>query len=507
MGSYRITLTCVISLLLLISLISLSWAGPSRSGPKPRLHNPAPRGAAQKMTGPDLVIEKFWVETVKPGQKMLNNQIADKTYLYFNWKVRNVGDRIASSSKLAVSCSVMMGKGPCPLGSSANFNIPQLWPRPKNSADPSGSTVVWNQQAFPAPDSVEKYRFVATIDPARQIAEKNEQNNRLTSMFTSPIQGRKKTPLKPPKQPNSPTSASIKSPTAINGKNTPTYVNKRGAVAQTKGLPFDTTLQVKAAIGDVFNKWVTTHTLEQPKTLLFRYSTQVKNILSVKKEVLGVNGGMPIQLNISNISAPPPGAYAMFTYPFTKAYEKFIVKITVKDTSGQEHQGVPVEITMAKNGGPTPTIQLSQVVLTIDKIVMIDDSDDLSSGEITFCFWADYSGGTNGKTPIVSYYNGNFNSGTEAQPGTKVVINGTPHRVTLYVKGSDNDADEEVFTTGTGPSCSGSTTTFDFAEGSRTLTIPPGATMTNKHPFMPFKATGSEDLEFEIHGSWQIQAP
>ena len=103
-------------------------------------------------------------------------------------------------------------------------------------------------------------------------------------------------------------------------------------------------------------------------------------------------------------------------------------------------------------------------------------------------------------TPVTEYYNGDFGSGTSASPGVQVVFDVTPKFVTLHVKGRDDDTLGGFETSG----CGGSPSEYDFASGSRNLTLPAGAVSTAKQTFLPFNATGSEDLEFGVHRTWQV---
>jgi len=161
----------------------MSGQGPEGLGGLSEKKAPLAKEALTTAKRPDLVVDKFWVETVQPGEKMLNGQIADKKYLYFTWKVRNIGDKISAPTKLNIGCVVIMGQGPCPLGPMANYDVKQLWPKPNSPNDPAGGQVFWNQQPFPAPASQVKYRFTAIVDPNKKIDEKNESNNKLVSVF------------------------------------------------------------------------------------------------------------------------------------------------------------------------------------------------------------------------------------------------------------------------------------------------------------------------------------
>jgi len=166
--------------------LSISTAGwPAEGKPAQELPKAEPTqkyGAMKK--GPDLVVDKFWVETILPGKKMPNGKTADKKYLYFVWRVRNVGDEVSASTKLNVSCEVLKGPGPCP-PVAKSYGVKTLWPRPNAPNDPSGGQTFWNETPFPAPTSSVKYQFTALVDPGNKVPEKDEGNNKLVSVFSS----------------------------------------------------------------------------------------------------------------------------------------------------------------------------------------------------------------------------------------------------------------------------------------------------------------------------------
>jgi len=174
-----------VSLLFLAGLVftTTGWAGQGGPLQEKAGEKPGPKAVAVR-SGPDLVVDKFWVETVMPGDRLPNGQTARRKYLYFVWKVRNIGDKVSTSTKLDVNCKVLAGPGSCPFVAES-YGVGVLWPRPHAPNDPSGAQTFWNQKPSPVPTSSVKFRFVALVDPDNRVPEKNEGNNRLVSVFSS----------------------------------------------------------------------------------------------------------------------------------------------------------------------------------------------------------------------------------------------------------------------------------------------------------------------------------
>ena len=85
-----------------------------------------------------------------------------------------------------------------------------------------------------------------------------------------------------------------------------------------------------------------------------------------------------------------------------------------------------------------------------------------------------------------------------------MTVFGTPDDLMLHVRGRDSDATFKLYKNLAGSECIGNTSDFDVAEGHRTIYPPAGVTSGDKQAFAPFMATGTEDLEFRVHGVWQI---
>jgi hypothetical protein len=82
---------------------------------------------------------------------------------------------------------------------------------------------------------------------------------------------------------------------------------------------------------------------------------------------------------------------------------------------------------------------LPQTVKVVwEKILIEDDSDDLSTGEGQFWFWANYGQPSGRSAPI--YYNGDLDSGHNYYPNRSVVIDNAPDHLTISASGFDKDA-------------------------------------------------------------------
>jgi len=114
--------------------------------------------------------------------------------------------------------------------------------------------------------------------------------------------------------------------------------------------------------------------------------------------------------------------------------------ITVRDGTGQSYQDT----------GRFVMMQLATTVKVVwERVLIIDDSDDLSTAEIHFWFWANYS---QPSAKFSQYYNGDADTGHTYDINRTVVVNNAPNFLTLAASGRDSDFTftEEV-NEGTGP--------------------------------------------------------
>ena len=77
------------------------------------------------------------------------------------------------------------------------------------------------------------------------------------------------------------------------------------------------------------------------------------------------------------------------------------------------------------------------VKVFFDRVRIEDDSDEWSTGECTFWFWANYGEPTATRTK--SYYNGDMDTGGTYRLNRSLVINNAPDLLKLAVSGYDND--------------------------------------------------------------------
>ncbi|NLN59450.1 MAG: hypothetical protein GX147_01840 [Deltaproteobacteria bacterium] len=135
---------------------------------------------------PDLVVDKFEVVQIAPGEASTDGVTYPTRHLSFVWTVSNRGTAVSNQTTLNVSCSMEKGgiTGSCPAGLTNNYYIGGLWPRP---GDITGTQVVWNSPSIEAPEKGVKYRFSAQVNPNRSFEEVTYSNNSLSSQYTEGI--------------------------------------------------------------------------------------------------------------------------------------------------------------------------------------------------------------------------------------------------------------------------------------------------------------------------------
>lgn len=103
--------------------------------------------------------------------------------------------------------------------------------------------------------------------------------------------------------------------------------------------------------------------------------------------------------------------------------------ITVPAPGGQRTQ---------KTGEFSMLREITTVRVVWERVLVLDDSDDLSTGEISFWFWANH-GAPSGKSS--SYYNRDADSGHGYDINKTVIIENAPNLLTLAASGNDSDAE------------------------------------------------------------------
>jgi hypothetical protein len=132
---------------------------------------------------PDLVIDKFEVVQLAPGESSADGVTYATKHLFFVWTVSNRGTGVSNPTTLNVTCSMEKGgiSGPCPVGLTKNYYIGGLWPRP---GEISGTQVVWNSPSIEAPAKGTKYVFSAQVNAGHSFEEVTYANNSFNSQYT-----------------------------------------------------------------------------------------------------------------------------------------------------------------------------------------------------------------------------------------------------------------------------------------------------------------------------------
>jgi len=143
-----------------------------------------------------------------------------------------------------------------------------------------------------------------------------------------------------------------------------------------------------------------------------------------------------------------------------------------------------------------------QVTIDIDKIVMVDDSDELGDCECRFQFFA------GGSSSPQLYENADFATGDENDPNVHMTFVGGP--LTLSVRGFDDDEGCAVTlcVCGTGgvPAGNGENDCGEWSETTQTiLSVTMGTSEETSGTFILTANGGNEsDLKFTVHGTYKV---
>jgi hypothetical protein len=130
--------------------------------------------------GSDLIVDKFWLESAQSG---------DEQIWYFNWRIRNMGNRKSGASQTFISCTKVT-EIPCPALSNP-YSIPPLNQHQENETDGSlilsaaVISVPWPKSEFAAGNVPVRFKFKATADSGGAVYELVESNNVMVSEFDS----------------------------------------------------------------------------------------------------------------------------------------------------------------------------------------------------------------------------------------------------------------------------------------------------------------------------------
>lgn len=293
----------------------------------------------------------------------------------------------------------------------------------------------------------------------------------------------------------------------------------------TKATIKELTLWAQQGGGDFIN-WVTSwNDNELPVSLKFRWKHNLDKAGFVGWEVYAL--GNRIEGPVSVGTVPQKLTNAFFSIPFRNVVENldlstfevrilaYTAKPPVPGASGIQikskllARSEPVMVTRQGPGDDTQ-FNVPKLKVTFKEIVVIDDSDDLSAGEIGFAFWAEYS---NTKTEYLYHEipgEDNVDSGESVYPNATLTIENPPNLVRIYVYGVDDDSD--IFTTCgnlPGPNqCPDGMRSADPATGYFDINtgITSGDLLDVQHAWKYFSihANGAEDLEFKVFGYYEI---
>lgn len=170
-----------------------------------------------------------------------------------------------------------------------------------------------------------------------------------------------------------------------------------------------------------------------------------------------------------------------------------------------------VKITFVKGADSQTFTALPTLYVNINKIEILDDSDDLSDGEFGFAFWLTYGNG--GKTGY-QYFNGSKGTGESFTTNINLSLETPPQWVTIHGYGFDDDETEWVpigpfimilanecgaLASPGGGDCPG-----DSASGQ--ILIDSGMGVGNKKATQSFSfyASGGS-LRFKVYGSYELK--
>lgn len=146
--------------------------------------------------------------------------------------------------------------------------------------------------------------------------------------------------------------------------------------------------------------------------------------------------------------------------------------------------------------------EITTVRVVWERVLVLDDSDDLSTGEIQFFLWANY-GQPSGK--MFRYYNGDADSGRGYGVNKNIVIENAPRMLTVSVSGLDSDAQFSPEESPSEPPYSGPSNNdvndFNVAKDEFDLEQSPGVNVTV--PFV-LNAMPGGALNYTVFGRLEI---
>lgn len=154
-----------------------------------------------------------------------------------------------------------------------------------------------------------------------------------------------------------------------------------------------------------------------PKPDRFDIITFGFNSGAFSRFVTGQNGRFTLSVGLQNHELQPGRTYY------------YIINVFNSDRNDTKR---PREQIVGNFGTPPQTVKVF-----FDRVRIEDDSDELSTGECTFWFWANYGEPTATRTK--SYYNGDMGTGGTYRLNRSLEINNAPDLLKLAVSGFDDD--------------------------------------------------------------------
>jgi len=284
-------------------------------------------------------------------------------------------------------------------------------------------------------------------------------------------------------------------------------------------------LEIKLLSGD-FEKYGNHWTDHSPELLTFRWTHEIEgfNVVAYQVRKLGQSADSPPLAHGALDHVPDKGKHSVFKIDFKPIVGNdsgrplnYFVKlrfsfVNLADKSVKKIvDSNEVQVTIVK-GVAGQSISLPKLRVTINKIEILDDSDDLSDGEFGFAFWLQYSGGN--KTAY-QYFNGSAGTGENLHPNLTMTLENPPQWVTIRAYGFDDDEVEWIpigpFIILLAQKC-GSLADPESSSGdcpsdsaAANLLVDSGSGSGVQKPKQPFSfyALGGS-LKFKVHGSYEL---
>ncbi len=212
-------------------------------------------------------------------------------------------------------------------------------------------------------------------------------------------------------------------------------------------------LEIRLQSGD-FEEYGNTWIDHTPAQVTFRWEHELTGFNVVHYEVReeGQDENSPPVRYDSVTHQPTQGVPSLFTIDFHDVvdesqrpvtyYVKLVFSVaniaTQTVTRIAESNAVAVTITEEQPGHP---INVPRFWVTIERIEIVDDSDDWGDGEFGFAFWLEYAGGRTGR----KYFNGSAGTGENLYPfALYLTLDNPPQSVSIHAYGFDDDESEAI---------------------------------------------------------------